>query len=140
MPVTPGARWRGGGSLSSAQTGFFFTDAVRAKLAAITSTIPLAVSRALYEVALEEAKESMKRTPVDTGALRASHEVQPPKWSGRDLSVMIQVGGPAAGYAVIVHEDLEADHKVGQAKFLESTLNESGPHIPKRVANRILTF
>ena len=113
-------------------------DAVKAKLKMILVSNAVALPRALFEVGQEEARESMKRTPVDTGALRASHEVQKPKQVGRDLSVEIRVGGPAAKYAVIVHEDLMAFHKTGGPKFLESTINEGSPHYPKRVANRIL--
>ncbi len=94
-------------------------------------------ARALYQEALVESKESQRRTPVDTGALRATHEVQKPRIEGHDVSVAIRVGGPSAPYAVIVHEDLEADHKVGQAKFLESTILESRPFLAERIAKRI---
>lgn len=92
---------------------------------------------ALYQEALIEMKESMRRTPVDTGELRASHHVSKPLYEGFDASVTIEVGGPAAPYALYVHENLEADHKVGQAKFLESTLNESRPFMAKRIAARL---
>jgi hypothetical protein len=100
-------------------------------------TVPLVAAAALYQEALVVQKESMKRTPVDTGALRDSHQTSLPKWQGQNLEVTIQVGGPAAGYAVIVHEDMEAVHKVGEAKFLERTIQESEPHMLERIAKRM---
>ncbi len=118
----------------------FETAEVRARLALIATKMPLAFGRALYEEALIETKESIRRTPRDTGALRGSHETGRPEHKGRDISVTIRVGGPAAGYAVHVHENLEADHPVGRAKFLESTINESAPHMPSRVSVRMRTF
>lgn len=110
---------------------------VVARLKRLIATMPNEVARAVYAEALVEQKESMRRTPVESGALRASHEVTKPKIDGRDISVTIKVGGPAAPYALYVHENLEADHPVGQAKFLESTLNESKPYLPARIAKRI---
>jgi hypothetical protein len=111
--------------------------AFRARIAKLVKEVPLEVGRGLYQEGLVEQKESMRRTPVDTGALRASHETTLPTYEGRDISVKIQVGGPSAPYAVEVHENLEAHHEVGQAKFLESTLNESKPHMAERLAKRI---
>ena len=109
---------------------------VRAKLVAAMSRAPKECARALYAEALIEAKESMKRTPVLTGALRASTEVT--LLETRDNSAAtIKVGGPSAEYAVFVHENLDADHKVGQAKFLESTIQESRPYMAARIAARI---
>ena len=112
-------------------------DEMRRKLERLARQLPDEVGRALYQEAQIEATESRKRTPVDTGALRASHDVHKPEQRGRDVSVTISVGGPAAPYAVPVHEDLEAFHKTGQAKFLESTIMESKPYMAGRVAKRI---
>ncbi len=115
--------------------------AVQAKIAAIAIKTPLIAGAALFAEAQIEATESRKRTPVDTGALRASHEVSKPNTeigaAFADIFVSISVGGAAAPYAASVHENLDAFHKVGQAKFLESTLLESAPHFPKRIAKRM---
>ena len=108
-----------------------------ARMERLAKAMPNELARALYEEALIEQKESMRRTPVDTGALRASHVTTKPVINGRDIRVSIEIGGPAAPYGVIVHEDLEADHPVGQAKFLESTINESRPYFAARIAKRI---
>ena len=46
-------------------------------------------------------------------------------------------GGPAADYAIYVHEDLSAHHPVGEAKYLENAVEAKAPaafaHIAKRV-------
>tara|TARA_R110000824_G_scaffold167181_1_gene343948 strand:- start:6438 stop:6761 length:324 start_codon:yes stop_codon:yes gene_type:complete len=97
----------------------------------------LQAGRALVEEAQIEQKESMKRTPVLTGALRASHETSDFTLGKNTIEVDIKVGGASAPYAVAVHEDLSAFHRVGQAKFLESTIRESAPHMASRVSRRL---
>ena len=109
---------------------------VAARLTALAAKIPIQAGVALFAEAQIDATESRRRTPVDTGALRASHEVSKPKLIG-DIEVTISVGGPAAPYALVVHEDLEAFHKVGRAKYLESVVMESAPFMAKRVASRL---
>ena len=115
----------------------FEVGEVIGSLKKLDHTLPLVAAAALYQEALVEQKESMKRTPVDTGALRDSHQTSLPKWKGQNLEVTIKVGGPAAGYAVIVHEDMEAKHEVGEAKFLERTIQESATHMLARIAKRM---
>ena len=109
------------------------------KMTQLAAKVPGKAGAALYAEALIEQAESMQRTPVDTGALRASHITTHPERSigGGTISVTIQVGGPAAGYALAVHEDMEAFHKTGQAKYLESTINESAPHLAARIGARL---
>lgn len=115
----------------------FDAGEVTAALNAIADSMPEEVERALYQETQIERGESMKRTPVKSGVLKGSHEVHDPVRSGQNISVEITVGGPAIDYAVPVHEDLEAFHHVGQAKFLESTIMESAPFMAQRVAARI---
>lgn len=110
---------------------------VQRKLLLLAQRLPNEVARALFEEAEIEKAESMRRTPVDTGSLRSSHRVSKPKIEGRQITVTISVGGVAAPYAVIVHEDTYASHAVGQAKFLESTILESARFMAARVARRI---
>lgn len=98
---------------------------------------PKVAAQALYEEAQVEAAESKRRTPIETGALRASTHVTKPEIDSDGIEVKIKVGGPSAPYALRQHEDLEYHHDVGQAKFLESTILESAPHMVKRVARRI---
>ena len=112
-------------------------DAMIKRLDTLINALPTEIGKALYAEAQIEKTESMRRTPVDEGTLKASHHVTAPETKGGVTSVHIRVGGAAAPYAVYVHEDLEANHTTGQAKFLESTLKESAPHILNRVARRI---
>jgi hypothetical protein len=112
-----------------------FAD-LRSKLRHMAKSAPQEAGRALYQEALVEQKEAMRRCPIDTGALRASHETTRPAIKDGDISVAIRCGGPSAPYALIVHEDLEADHPVGEAKWLERTLRESAPHMGARIAKR----
>jgi hypothetical protein len=74
-----------------------------------------------HEVIMTKAKE---RTPVLTGALRASGHVVPPVILTRTIKSIGAFGGTAAPYAVAVHEDLNAFHHVGRAKFYESAVRE----------------
>lgn len=115
-------------------TGF---DSVISKLKRIEKELPNLLDRAMVTEMNILMTESMKRTPVEFGTLRASHHVLGPKREGDEISVGIFVGGPAAPYAVFVHEDLEARHTVGQAKFLESTLRENARFIAGRISKRI---
>jgi len=90
--------------------------------------------QAEHELIMTEAK---LRTPVDTGALRGSGHVQPTVREGTALVSRGGFGGPAAPYAVYVHENLTARHPVGRAKFYESALVEAAPGLPDRLAARI---
>lgn len=103
-------------------------------LAANAAPAFAAAGRAELEVELTEARY---RTPVATGALRASGYVAEPQITERQIDIEIGFGGPAAPYALYVHENLSAHHKVGQAKFLESVLMESAPFMAARIAERV---
>lgn len=112
-------------------------DAVRARIASWKKKIPDALGRALYQETQIETTEAKKRTPVDRGPLRASVHTEGPFRRGNMIWTQIVAGGPAAPYAVYVHEDLDAFHKVGQAKFIESVIMESRPYMAARVAKRM---
>lgn len=58
------------------------------------------------EVILKKAKELC---PVETGALRDSGRIEV-TGTGMGTRVNVQFGGPAAPYALYVHENLEAKH------------------------------
>lgn len=92
---------------------------------------------ALRQEAEIEMTEAKRRTPVDTGNLRGSEHVEGPTMSGRVLRAALVAGGPAAPYAVYVHENLDALHPVGQAKYIESVLLESMPYMADRIARRV---
>lgn len=95
---------------------------------------PSLVKSALYEEAQIEMKEMKRRTPVDTGELRDSGMVHQPVSTEKKISVALSFGAEHAPY---VHENLEAFHPVGQAKFMESVLMESAPFMAERIARRL---
>lgn len=95
------------------------------------------IAGALYLEAEETAGLSKTLTPVDTGALRDSHTVSQPVITNNEISVTIGVGGPAAPYAVIVHEVVETHHTVGQAKFLQLAVLQRSKTMAMRIANKI---
>ena len=105
--------------------------------------VPLQAAAALYQEALIVQETSMSRTPVDVttkgggGTLRDSHETSAPYWRGEFLSVDIEVGGPTVDYALVQHEEMTFEHKVGQAKFLESAMNDAEAGLMSRIAKRI---
>lgn len=106
---------------------------MRRKLTNMAKKAPLAFAFAAYEEMLVEREEAAARTPVDTGELRDSLTVSEPE-IGRTILIFIYTD---VEYAPIVHEDLEAFHPVGEAKFIESTLRESQPHMAERIGRRI---
>lgn len=111
--------------------------AMQGKLRRIAQRFPTEAGRALFFEMEVEATECKRRTPVDTGALINSIHTQPPQQRGKTVSVSIVAGGPAAPYALTVHEDLEAFHPKGEAKFIEGPLMESAPYMGQRIARRI---
>lgn len=85
--------------------------------------------------------QAKRLTPVDTGALRASGHVQKPKVIPRTrIEVVLGFGGPSVPYAVYVHENLDAHHKVGQAKFLEQPLFLAQDGLAERLATEVRRF
>lgn len=76
-------------------------------------------------------------TPVDTGALRATGHVSLPQSDGRSVTVQLGFGGPAAPYAFYVHENLEAHHPIGSAKYLEIPFRQSMQGFSRRLGQAV---
>jgi len=112
-------------------------DTFKMNMQLVSKTISKSVAAALYTEAVIVEQTSRERTPVSTGALRASHETSLPVMGEGQIDIQIRVGGPAAPYAIPVHEKVEVYHKVGQAKFLESAILESAPTLAARIARRV---
>lgn len=136
-----------GGAVSVELKGF---PEMMRKLDAIAKQFPGEAGNALRAEGELEMTEAKQRTPLETGALQASGHVTGPEPDGKDQVVRLGFGGPAGsgnhggetnekdvGYAVWVHENEDALHPRGQAKYLESVLLESAPDMPARVAARI---
>lgn len=81
-------------------------------------------------------KLGKNRVPPHAGNLRNSIHVEGPFREGKKVSAIVCTGKQAP-YDVYVHENLKAHHPVGQAKFIETPLNESKPNFSAGVAKRI---
>lgn len=112
----------------------------------IADKFPDRVGAAIYAEAQIEMTEAKKRTPVSPtpappgvipGTLRASGRVEEPIREGKNISVTMSFGGAAQAYAVPQHERLDYIHTTGQAKYLESVLNESRPYMIGRIGARL---
>lgn len=98
------------------------------------------LAKALFTRGSKILQVSQRLVPVDTGALRGSGHVTFPEVDGKSASVKIVYGGAAAPYAYEVHENLQAYHRVGQAKYLETAaLAERGGTL-KDLATAIREF
>lgn len=108
-----------------------------------------AALRAEAEAVMTRSKREF--VPVDLGTLRSSGTVIGPNRKGKDVSCDLQYGGPAAAYALAIHE-----HPSGSTppswraassvtfqpdgrgpKYLERPLMESVPGLPERLAKRL---
>ena len=95
---------------------------------------PGALGGALFREGERIIGAAKEEVPVDTGNLRASGHVQLPEIGLTSASVEAGFGGPAADYALIVHEDMEASHKTGGPKYLERPFNEAVKTMDSRIA------
>jgi hypothetical protein len=81
--------------------------------------------------------ESKRDTPVDTGTLRGSGHVQPPKVGLQTLSVTMGFGGAASAYAIIQHERTDLRHQSGTAKFLERNVKAHELSFARRLVKHL---
>ena len=96
------------------------------------SQISDTVQNALLDCGNDLQQKAVDITPVDTGALRASAFTEAE--SGSNPSVIV---GYTEEYAIFVHENLEAHHNNGQAKFLEQPLRENADRYAEHVKNKV---
>lgn len=73
--------------------------------------------------------EAQRRVPVDTGNLKGSAFTR--KAHDDEKSVVVGFG---AAYAIYVHEDLNAFHDDGEAKFLENAVTAKGQEVLEAIA------
>lgn len=83
---------------------------------------------------IETMKLSASRTPVDTGDLLDSRYVEDAHFVGDEVRANM---GYTAPHALFVHEDLEAHHPNGQAKFQESAMNDRLDLLQPTIAEEI---
>ena len=96
----------------------------------LAAKFPQAAAIALNEIAETTVTDAKEHTPVQYGTLRASGHVSETA-TPDDLSVTLAFG---TSYAVFVHENLNAHHDVGEAKFLEHAVQRTAVSFPERMA------
>lgn len=97
------------------------TRKFKQNMSKVREAIERNLDEGLKKAALVLQAEAQKRSPVDTGALRASAFTR--RVGGAPNQVVYQVGFTQF-YAIYVHENVGANFKVGQAKFLEEPARE----------------
>jgi len=96
------------------------------------------LGKALYAEAELIMTESKKQCPVDTGTLRSTGYVKQSEEKGDLVEVEMGYGGPAAPYAVWVHELTELHHNPPtKAKYLEDPVKAATPKLPGALAKRL---
>ena len=100
---------------------------------------PQAIAQAIYEEANVIFAKSQVLVPVDTGVLRGSGGVSAPQMGKTGYFVDIFYGGPAASYALLVHEIIGNYHNPPtQAKYLEQPVMEAMSTIQQNIKGRII--
>lgn len=98
------------------------SDGVDVRLRNIPKKMNGQAKQACYTSLSRTLTKAKGYTPVKTGALRGSGRVE--VLQDDPFVIEIMFGGPLAPYAPRVHEDLNAHHRVGQAKFLARAVTE----------------
>ena len=120
---------------------------MRQNLTTFARQYPEVIGQAMVDELTETEKpESQDRCPKKSGTAAGTAEVIGPHITkravsaavtfARDPGVVNPEGKRVQDYIVPLHEDLEAIHENGQAKFLESVWNEAKGHFGARVAKR----
>ena len=95
---------------------------------------PQVVSDAVWAEMQTILQDAQAITPVDTGLLRASGHVSDPIVTDGEIDVEI---GFYTNYAIYVHEDLSAKHPTGQAKFLETAIDDHLDDLAENILKRV---
>ena len=119
-------------------SGLMGADEVRRNLERLAKGILPEAGRALATEAKPIEKESRRRTPVDEGELRDSHRISEPKIIGGVVAVVISAGNESTrDKDITVHENMEAAHAGGQAKFMQSSTLDAAPSLPTKLGKQI---
>lgn len=107
-----------------------FDKRIAQVLKGVTETV---AAPAVDATAAKIIKDAKAITPVDTGKLRDSldHKV---KVVGNKVDATL---GSDVEYALVVHEDLTANHSNGRAKFLSSSIQKNIRTLEQEVKKRI---
>ena len=101
-----------------------------------------AVEKALYQFAEEVMAASVLVVPVGgTGALMGTGKVLSPEREGTEISVTMGYGDESVGYALYVHENMNANvnwTRPGSGpQFLAQPLHERQDQLPGKIADAV---
>ena len=119
-------------------------QAVQQRLQQMAAEVLPLMGIALHQEAEAILEASQPLVPVETGALRASGQVDDVTISGQEVSTAVRYGGPGEGfervpstYAIYVHERQNVHHPVGMAKFLQIPAFAATAGMAQRLADAI---
>jgi hypothetical protein len=117
------------------------------KCEATISKVAGSTYAATEEACEDIMKESLRQVPRDTETLANSafYNIQEAKDYGYEAilgyggsAINPKTGVPVMDYAVAVHEDLEAVHPIGKAKFLEDPIRDyASEKFPRTVIKHV---
>lgn len=129
--------YRGKGGLNL-QIDFTGLAAAVAGLDALPVTMGQGFKNALKGWADDVLARSRALVPVNTGRLKSTGQVIGPELKDGSWEVHIGYGDrKSAWYANVVHERLDVRHPRGQAKFLETSINENLKQLDAALVNAI---
>lgn len=114
-------------------------DTVLQAFQALSARLQAAAASALQEEADRILAVSQTLVPVDTGALHASGEIEPPILTGTAVSLLLRYGAHGrVPYAARIHEDTLLNHpRGGQAHYLSQPVYAATDGMATRVAAAI---
>ena len=126
------------------------TKQTKRNLLTLGKDAPKVVGGALFREAeriMAEIK-TVPIVPVDLGTLSNTGHVVPPEIDSRGATVIMAFGGPAARYALAIHEGFRTTktgrlvrftYRIGQAKYLSEPVNRNLPAIGKAMGTAVDT-
>lgn len=118
-------------------------DILISKLRATEKEMNHKVARAMQKAGGEIIRVAIPKTPLKTGELRKRSFNEGPLEKDGIYSQVVgyekfaDLWDKDNPYAVAVHENLEAKHRVGEAKYLEKAVNETAPKLEKYLAKQV---
>lgn len=117
-----------------------------ARLDGFAPRVRQAASDAVYKQMEIVATDAKNRVPVDLGTLKSTIHARRDEEAGDAISSIAVAGpmpsdpldsGPANDYAIVQHERLDFQHKVGEAKYLEKALDGQASKMTRQIAEDI---
>ena len=124
-----------GTSVTGSPGTYGFEDLNR-RILNLIRALPEEIKSAMITEETGTLELAQSRTPVKTGDLKTSGHLGDYQVSGYESSIPI-IFGTELTYAIYVHENLQAHHDVGQAKFLETAVLDRISGKSQRVAANI---